>query len=158
MNHAKKHINDPVPPPRQVNPAVPPAVERIILKALAKNPADRYQRSADMASELADALKAFEEPWPPEHIIVKVEGRVSAILDKGFSLDTGQGMTEIVSTLSRGDRLGLHPGDYAIVFGEYDLNHVLRSYANIRKVFPNGQVVIIKDEPYKRKRPWWEFW
>lgn len=51
-----KHINDPVPPPRQVNPAVPSAVERIILKALAKNPDDRYQKAADMASELTDAF------------------------------------------------------------------------------------------------------
>jgi serine/threonine protein kinase len=49
-----KHINDPLPPPRVLNPALPEAVERVILKALAKNPDDRFAT----ASELTQALQA----------------------------------------------------------------------------------------------------
>jgi hypothetical protein len=43
-----KHINDSLPPPRQVNPNLPEALERVILKALAKRPEDRYATAGDM--------------------------------------------------------------------------------------------------------------
>ena len=42
------------PAPRSINPAIPPAVEVVIIKAMAKAPAARYQS----ASELVQALKA----------------------------------------------------------------------------------------------------
>ncbi len=37
-----KHVNDPLPPPRKFDPTLPEAVERVILKAMAKEPTDRY--------------------------------------------------------------------------------------------------------------------
>jgi tRNA A-37 threonylcarbamoyl transferase component Bud32/tetratricopeptide (TPR) repeat protein len=46
------HIFTPLPMPRQINPKVPAPVERVLLKALSKNRADRY---ADVDSE----VKAF---------------------------------------------------------------------------------------------------
>ncbi len=51
-----KHISDPLPLPRRLNPALPESLEQVILKALAKPPEDRYQRASDMARALADAL------------------------------------------------------------------------------------------------------
>jgi len=48
------------PLPRQVDPSVSPALEQIIMKALAKSPADRFQ---DMAS-FAAALEATREHEP----------------------------------------------------------------------------------------------
>jgi tRNA A-37 threonylcarbamoyl transferase component Bud32 len=53
-----KHISDPLPLPRRLNPALPQGVEQVILKALAKHPEDRYQRASAMADALADALAA----------------------------------------------------------------------------------------------------
>ena len=50
-----KHISAPLPLPRQLNPAVPEAVEQVVLKALAKDPNDRYQRVTHMASALETA-------------------------------------------------------------------------------------------------------
>jgi tRNA A-37 threonylcarbamoyl transferase component Bud32 len=47
-----KHINDPLPMPRALNPHIPEGVERVILKALSKNPDDRYQTASDMAAAL----------------------------------------------------------------------------------------------------------
>lgn len=43
-----KHASEPLPRPKQFVPDLPDGVERILLKALAKNPADRYQSMAEI--------------------------------------------------------------------------------------------------------------
>ena len=47
-----KHITAPLPMPRTVNPAIPEAVERVVLKAMAKEPDNRYATAGEMASAL----------------------------------------------------------------------------------------------------------
>jgi formylglycine-generating enzyme required for sulfatase activity len=51
-----KHVNEPVPDARQLNGAVPDELVEVIERALAKDPADRYQSAAEMAA----ALRAVE--------------------------------------------------------------------------------------------------
>jgi len=48
-----KHVHDPLPLPRDVNPSLPEAVERVILRALAKDPADRYPTVQAMLDDIA---------------------------------------------------------------------------------------------------------
>jgi serine/threonine-protein kinase len=48
-----KHAHDPLPLPRTVNPALPEEIERIILRALAKDPADRYPTVQAMLMDMA---------------------------------------------------------------------------------------------------------
>ncbi len=50
-----KHMQDPLPLPRRLNPALPEAVERVILKALAKRPEDRFQKMSELVQALQRA-------------------------------------------------------------------------------------------------------
>ncbi|MBN1991429.1 MAG: serine/threonine-protein kinase [Anaerolineae bacterium] len=61
-----KHINEPLPMPRKINPALPEAVERVILKAMSKDPDDRYQTAGAMSRALREAvdLKPGDENVP----------------------------------------------------------------------------------------------
>jgi eukaryotic-like serine/threonine-protein kinase len=45
-----------VPPPRQSNPELPVELERILLKALAPKPEDRYDTAGDLSEDLAQLL------------------------------------------------------------------------------------------------------
>jgi len=50
-----KHVNDPLQLPRKVDPSVPEPLERVALKALAKQPDDRYQSAVEMSEALQAA-------------------------------------------------------------------------------------------------------
>jgi serine/threonine protein kinase len=64
-----KHISDPLPLPRQLNPAIPEAVEQVLLKGLAKEPDDRYQAVAEMSKALADAASSEALAPAPETVV-----------------------------------------------------------------------------------------
>ena len=51
-----QHLEKAPPSPCEINPEIPPAVERVILKALAKQPEDRYGTILQMADDLDIAL------------------------------------------------------------------------------------------------------
>jgi urea transport system substrate-binding protein len=53
------HCHGPIPDPRSVNPAIPDACARIIARAMAKAPADRYPSAGAMLSDL-QAVAASE--------------------------------------------------------------------------------------------------
>jgi len=59
MEVALKHVNDPAPHARQLEPDLPSAIDQIIYKAMAKKPADRYP---DMKS-FAEAIEAQIPDW-----------------------------------------------------------------------------------------------
>lgn len=53
---AVKHLREPMPFVRDYNPEIPQSVENIILKATAKNPADRYENAGLMLYDLEHCL------------------------------------------------------------------------------------------------------
>jgi eukaryotic-like serine/threonine-protein kinase len=50
------HLNQPPPRATDLVPALPSAIDHVIARAMAKNPADRYQSAREMASAAAQAL------------------------------------------------------------------------------------------------------
>jgi serine/threonine protein kinase len=65
---ALKHITQEPPPPRAMNPDLSLAVEAVLLKALRKNPEDRYTTGSQMMGGLEDALLNVSPgtiPTPP---------------------------------------------------------------------------------------------
>jgi serine/threonine protein kinase len=52
------------PPPRQLRPACPRALERVILRALQADPAERYFSAAEMDNDLVSDLGDFDHPIP----------------------------------------------------------------------------------------------
>lgn len=53
---ALKHFQEEIPSVRQMNPAVPQSLENVILKATAKEPADRYNSCEEMQQDLLTSL------------------------------------------------------------------------------------------------------
>jgi len=65
---AYKHVHEAPVPPRQVDPSLPVALEAIILKTLAKNPANRYPSAEDLRADLRrfrEGNRILAEPVMP---------------------------------------------------------------------------------------------
>src|SRR5579864_1766748 len=56
---AYQHVRENPIPPSRVDPEVPPWADAIVLKAMAKSPADRYQTAADMRADLQRAASGL---------------------------------------------------------------------------------------------------
>ncbi len=56
---AYQHVRENPIPPSRVDPDVPPWADAIVLKAMAKSPADRYQTAADMRADLQRAASGL---------------------------------------------------------------------------------------------------
>ena len=62
---AYKHVNEPPVPPSQRNPDVPPSLDAVVMRALAKNPANRYQSAGEFAEDLDRVRKGQQVQATP---------------------------------------------------------------------------------------------
>ncbi len=65
MGLVMKHINDPVPSPLKIIPTLPPALEPILMKMLAKRPEQRYKSGAELANALRTVI-GISSPAAPD--------------------------------------------------------------------------------------------
>ena len=59
-----KHVSDPVPLPQTINPDLPLKLETVLLKALAKQPTDRYQSAVSLTTAVEEALAGYTTDLP----------------------------------------------------------------------------------------------
>lgn len=60
-----KHLNEAPTPPRQINPDISPAIEAVILRAVEKEPANRFANGRALADAFTAALKSGTVPAKP---------------------------------------------------------------------------------------------
>lgn len=77
-----KHINDPLPSPRELRPDLPEAVEAVVQKALAKQPADRFRSASALAASLDKALAAMVETTKPSPEAASLAGEDAVLPDE----------------------------------------------------------------------------
>jgi serine/threonine protein kinase len=65
---AYQHVRENPVPPSRVDPDVPAWADAIVLKAMAKSPADRYQSAADMRADLQRAASGMPVSAPPTRL------------------------------------------------------------------------------------------
>ncbi|MFN8854428.1 MAG: protein kinase domain-containing protein [Planctomycetaceae bacterium] len=105
-------------PPRVVNPTIDPALEAICLKAMDRDPSQRYRQASELATDLERALAdepiaAWREPW--SRSVRRWSGRHRTLLTAGTVsltlLSLGLGALTLVQAKNRialtreGDRL-----------------------------------------------------
>ncbi|MBN2002564.1 MAG: protein kinase [Anaerolineae bacterium] len=56
------HVYQPPPPPSSYNPQIPPAVEQVVLRGLAKRPEARYATASALAQALGAAIRGEVQP------------------------------------------------------------------------------------------------
>lgn len=74
-----KHISDPLPPPSILKADIPDSIERVILKALAKEPDDRFATAAEFLSAWKRALEERETVRRPPEAIPAPAARAGTI-------------------------------------------------------------------------------
>lgn len=106
-----KHASEPLPNPRLFVPNLPGNVEKILIKALAKKPEDRYQDMAEFVSAMANGMEkqsisAFRNrkikkdrtQAPAEHLTAPFDTQATIDQDAGFDQVT---VTEIKKLIPR---------------------------------------------------------
>lgn len=95
-----KHVNDPLPLPRQIDPSIPEPFERVVLKALSKRREARYESAAEMAGALRTAALGAG---------IEMPARVSLPL----SFTTAEAPSESVAVLSGTAREKVRDAEFA---------------------------------------------
>jgi serine/threonine-protein kinase len=75
---AKAHISEPPPVPSELNPSLTPAIDAVVLRALAKKPEDRFESATDLAAAFELAVSAIHDNAPPTSALRSVSAYLNA--------------------------------------------------------------------------------
>ena len=82
---ALKQVQEDPPAPSTINPSVTPYMDKVVLKALSKNPGDRYQ---DMDEFMQEVENAFTRPESKPELIQPQEIGSTPVLQAGHQFET----------------------------------------------------------------------
>jgi serine/threonine-protein kinase len=91
---AYQHVREDPTPPSQANPEVSAALDSVVLKAMSKNPANRYQSAAEMRTDLVRVLSGQRQLAPA----------VMTDADRDLMLDSGPTVALRTMRPTRADR------------------------------------------------------
>ncbi|MDQ3784503.1 MAG: Stk1 family PASTA domain-containing Ser/Thr kinase [Actinomycetota bacterium] len=77
LSVAYKHVREDAPPPSSINPDVPEGLDAIVMKAMSKNPDNRYGSAAEMAEDL-DRFRAGHKVYATPLLATSAATVVSA--------------------------------------------------------------------------------
>jgi serine/threonine-protein kinase len=102
---AYQHVREDPRRPSEVNPQVPPSLDAVVLKALSKNPANRYQSAAEMRADLI-RVRNGQQPLAP--MVMTEEERTTFL-----NADTNGGATRRIAAAGGGGggRHTVSPGE-----------------------------------------------
>jgi tetratricopeptide (TPR) repeat protein len=106
----KQRMAEPLPAPRTVDPEIPETIDRIITRAVAIEPADRYQTSQD----LADALNLLDDKGKPLPVIKRLSRPMKAAMAAGVALLMGG-----TWFLSRGPAIPVEHEPVAVLIADF---------------------------------------
>lgn len=98
---AYQHVREEPSKPSDSNPQVPAALDAVVLKALSKNPANRYQSAAEMRSDLVRVLSG-QRPNAP--MVMSEEERTAML--------AGPSTTQVTPAAGHEQDAVLEPDDY----------------------------------------------
>jgi beta-lactam-binding protein with PASTA domain len=100
---AMKHLSEIPRPPSELRPDVPHDLDLVVLRALAKEPADRYQSAAAMDADLETVARGGHVPGDTAEA-------ATVVLSGGLVVDAPTGVTQVARTGATGG-----PGDYELI-------------------------------------------
>jgi serine/threonine protein kinase len=123
-----KHINDPLPLPRKVDPSIPEGFERVALKALAKRPDDRFQSASEMAETLSAAAKATGIEVPEIISIPQANSTAASTRTGAVAVFSGTARQQIPDA-------GFASGDTDITFGKKSATGLAKITTQVKDLF-----------------------
>lgn len=96
------HVHRPLPLPRDVNPALSPAVEEVLLKGLAKGPAARYATASELVAAMTEAGRGIPAPaGPPAPAAAPAQPTATAAAPSGATAPRPAGAPAMVAVPRR---------------------------------------------------------
>ena len=96
------HLNQPPRPPRQIEPAISPGLEVLVLKMLAKKAEDRFQSMAEVQAALAAAAGLTPAPFALSQSAADVQKALQATVSATADPELDRAQTTLSNTAGEG--------------------------------------------------------